>query len=147
MDANPRVSTGACILVSLHHKDTNSGFLRACSNCGISFLSAPFARKKCAIVRNCHDTNKSTHFYYWDHMSCFSVFLFLIELFLLNWNKLCGDSHVELRQTLESVSKHCHLIERLFFESSKTGNSLYALVCQFSGFWSNCLFSMSLSHM
>ncbi|KAL8100806.1 F-box protein SKIP17-like [Apium graveolens] len=29
--------------------------------------------------------------------------------------------HVELRQTLESVSKHCHLIERLFFESSKTG--------------------------
>lgn len=35
----------------------------------------------------------------------------------------CG-SHVELRQTLESVSKHCHLIERLFFESSKTGNIL-----------------------
>ncbi|CAL5425234.1 unnamed protein product [Camellia sinensis] len=29
--------------------------------------------------------------------------------------------HVELRQTLESVSKHCHLIERLYFESSKTG--------------------------
>lgn len=29
--------------------------------------------------------------------------------------------HVELRQTLESVSRHCHLIERLFFESSKTG--------------------------
>ncbi|CAK9147050.1 unnamed protein product [Ilex paraguariensis] len=29
--------------------------------------------------------------------------------------------HVELRQTLESVSKHCHLIERLHFESSKTG--------------------------
>ncbi|WOG83683.1 hypothetical protein DCAR_0102860 [Daucus carota subsp. sativus] len=29
--------------------------------------------------------------------------------------------HVELRQTLESVSKYCHLIERLFFESSKTG--------------------------
>ncbi|KAK8639515.1 hypothetical protein V6N13_137890 [Hibiscus sabdariffa] len=29
--------------------------------------------------------------------------------------------HVELRQTLMSVSSKCHLIERLFFESSKTG--------------------------
>ncbi|KAL7226623.1 hypothetical protein ACSBR1_021674 [Camellia fascicularis] len=29
--------------------------------------------------------------------------------------------YVELRQTLESVSKHCRSIERLFFESSKTG--------------------------
>ncbi|XP_024974211.1 F-box protein At4g02760-like [Cynara cardunculus var. scolymus] len=29
--------------------------------------------------------------------------------------------HVELRHTLESVSKHCPLIERLVFESSKTG--------------------------
>lgn len=29
--------------------------------------------------------------------------------------------HVDLRQTLESVSKYCHMIERLFFESSKTG--------------------------
>ncbi|XVE77791.1 hypothetical protein DITRI_Ditri13aG0091000 [Diplodiscus trichospermus] len=29
--------------------------------------------------------------------------------------------HVELRQTLMSVSSNCHLIERLFFESSKTG--------------------------
>ncbi|KAJ7977380.1 F-box family protein [Quillaja saponaria] len=29
--------------------------------------------------------------------------------------------HVELRQTLVSVSSNCHLIERLFFESSKTG--------------------------
>lgn len=29
--------------------------------------------------------------------------------------------HVELKQTLESVSTNCHLIERLFFESSKTG--------------------------
>ncbi|PPD73279.1 hypothetical protein GOBAR_DD29786 [Gossypium barbadense] len=29
--------------------------------------------------------------------------------------------HVELRQTLMSVSSHCHFIERLFFESSKTG--------------------------
>ncbi|KAI4301248.1 hypothetical protein L6164_034543 [Bauhinia variegata] len=29
--------------------------------------------------------------------------------------------HVELRQTLLSVSANCHLIERLFFESSKTG--------------------------
>ncbi|XP_020211194.1 F-box protein At4g02760 isoform X1 [Cajanus cajan] len=28
--------------------------------------------------------------------------------------------HVELRQTLMSVSANCHLIERLFFESSKT---------------------------
>lgn len=30
-------------------------------------------------------------------------------------------SHVELRQTLMSVSANCHFIERLFFESSKTG--------------------------
>nr|DAD33657.1 TPA_asm: hypothetical protein HUJ06_012508 [Nelumbo nucifera] len=29
--------------------------------------------------------------------------------------------HVELRQTLESVSANCHFMERLFFESSKTG--------------------------
>ncbi|KAI3678912.1 hypothetical protein L6452_38216 [Arctium lappa] len=29
--------------------------------------------------------------------------------------------HVELRHTLESVGKHCPLIERLVFESSKTG--------------------------
>ncbi|KAL7112905.1 hypothetical protein ACP275_04G030200 [Erythranthe tilingii] len=29
--------------------------------------------------------------------------------------------HVELRQTLESVSRSCPLIERLYFESSKTG--------------------------
>lgn len=29
--------------------------------------------------------------------------------------------HVELRQTLESVSKYCHLIERLYFEASKAG--------------------------
>ncbi|KAF7818331.1 F-box protein [Senna tora] len=29
--------------------------------------------------------------------------------------------HVELRQTLMSVSTNCHLIERLFFESAKTG--------------------------
>ncbi|KAE8680406.1 transducin family protein [Hibiscus syriacus] len=29
--------------------------------------------------------------------------------------------HVELRQTFMSVSSNCHLIERLFFESSKTG--------------------------
>jgi F-box/leucine-rich repeat protein 2/20 len=29
--------------------------------------------------------------------------------------------HVELRQTLESISKYCHYIERLCFESSKTG--------------------------
>ncbi|XP_054813226.1 F-box protein At4g02760-like isoform X1 [Prosopis cineraria] len=29
--------------------------------------------------------------------------------------------HVELRQTLMTVSTNCHLIERLFFESSKTG--------------------------
>lgn len=29
--------------------------------------------------------------------------------------------HVELRQTLESVSKYCRLIERLYFEASKAG--------------------------
>ncbi|XAR58545.1 hypothetical protein NMG60_11013981 [Bertholletia excelsa] len=39
--------------------------------------------------------------------------------------------HVELKQTLESVSKHCHLIERLCFESSKTGrdDSLKTSTC------------------
>ncbi|XP_043691671.1 F-box protein SKIP17-like [Telopea speciosissima] len=39
--------------------------------------------------------------------------------------------HVELRQTLESVSKNCHFIERLFFESSKTGrdDSLKSPTC------------------
>ncbi|KAL5155085.1 F-box protein SKIP17 [Glycine soja] len=39
--------------------------------------------------------------------------------------------HVELRQTLMSVSANCHLIERLFFESSKTGrdDSLKAQTC------------------
>lgn len=39
--------------------------------------------------------------------------------------------HVELRQTLMSVSTNCHLIERLFFESSKTGrdDSLKSPTC------------------
>ncbi|OMO77694.1 hypothetical protein CCACVL1_14886 [Corchorus capsularis] len=39
--------------------------------------------------------------------------------------------HVELRQTLVSVSMNCHLIERLFFESSKTGrdDSLKSPTC------------------
>ncbi|KAB2018343.1 hypothetical protein ES319_D08G223900v1 [Gossypium barbadense] len=39
--------------------------------------------------------------------------------------------HVELRQTLMSVSSHCHFIERLFFESSKTGrdDSLKSPTC------------------
>ncbi|KAJ4956543.1 hypothetical protein NE237_013326 [Protea cynaroides] len=39
--------------------------------------------------------------------------------------------HIELRQTLESVSKNCHFIERLFFESSKTGrdDSLKSPTC------------------
>ncbi|CAL2280842.1 unnamed protein product [Prunus armeniaca] len=39
--------------------------------------------------------------------------------------------HVELRQTLQSVSANCHLIERLFFESSKTGrdDSLKSPTC------------------
>ncbi|KAK7345892.1 hypothetical protein VNO77_16507 [Canavalia gladiata] len=39
--------------------------------------------------------------------------------------------HVELRQTLMSVSVNCHLIERLFFESSKTGrdDSLKTQTC------------------
>lgn len=39
--------------------------------------------------------------------------------------------HVELRQTLISVSANCHLIERLFFESSKTGrdDSLKSQTC------------------
>nr|KYP43335.1 F-box protein SKIP17 [Cajanus cajan] len=40
--------------------------------------------------------------------------------------------HVELRQTLMSVSANCHLIERLFFESSKTGrdDSLKTQTCE-----------------
>ncbi|KAL2323542.1 hypothetical protein Fmac_027921 [Flemingia macrophylla] len=40
--------------------------------------------------------------------------------------------HVELRQTLMSVSAKCHLIERLFFESSKTGrdDSLKTQTCE-----------------
>ncbi|KAA3471825.1 F-box protein SKIP17-like [Gossypium australe] len=39
--------------------------------------------------------------------------------------------HVELRQTLMSVSSHCRFIERLFFESSKTGrdDSLKSPTC------------------
>ncbi|KAF9607622.1 hypothetical protein IFM89_037550 [Coptis chinensis] len=39
--------------------------------------------------------------------------------------------HVELRQTLESVSKNCRLLERLFFESSRTGrdDSLKSPTC------------------
>ncbi|KAM5563723.1 F-box protein SKIP17 [Rosa sericea] len=39
--------------------------------------------------------------------------------------------HVELRQTLVSVSANCHLIERLFFESSKSGrdDSLKSPAC------------------
>ncbi|XP_068652390.1 F-box protein At4g02760-like isoform X2 [Aristolochia californica] len=39
--------------------------------------------------------------------------------------------HVELGQVLEAVSMNCHLIERLFFESSKTGrdDSLKPLTC------------------
>ncbi|KAA8543246.1 hypothetical protein F0562_021259 [Nyssa sinensis] len=41
--------------------------------------------------------------------------------------------HVELRQTLESVGKNCQLIERLFFESSKTGrdDSLKLPTCSY----------------
>ncbi|XP_071722006.1 F-box protein SKIP17-like [Rutidosis leptorrhynchoides] len=39
--------------------------------------------------------------------------------------------HVELRQTLTSISENCHSIERLFFESSKTGrdDSLKSPTC------------------
>ncbi|KAA8550855.1 hypothetical protein F0562_002539 [Nyssa sinensis] len=53
--------------------------------------------------------------------------------------------HVELRQTLESVSKHCHLIERLFFESSKTGrdDSLKLPTC--SDLVNNCPHLTSLA--
>lgn len=51
-----------------------------------------------------------------------SVFSILICCSFYLKGNFCCDSHVELRQTLESVSTHCHLIERLFFESSKTGH-------------------------
>ncbi|MQM10185.1 hypothetical protein Taro_043074 [Colocasia esculenta] len=39
--------------------------------------------------------------------------------------------HIELRQTLESVYTHCHLIERLFLESSRNGrdDSLKSATC------------------
>ncbi|KAL6968315.1 hypothetical protein U1Q18_034119 [Sarracenia purpurea var. burkii] len=53
--------------------------------------------------------------------------------------------YVELRQTLESVSKHCHLIERLHFESSKTGkdDSLKLQTC--SDLVNNCPHLSSLA--
>ncbi|KAK1373031.1 F-box protein SKIP17 [Heracleum sosnowskyi] len=39
--------------------------------------------------------------------------------------------HVELRQTFDSVSQHCHNLERLYIESSKTGryDSLQTATC------------------
>ncbi|KAI4349502.1 hypothetical protein L6164_010085 [Bauhinia variegata] len=53
--------------------------------------------------------------------------------------------HVELRQTLLSVSTNCHLIERLFFESSKTGrdDSLKIPTCK--DLVNNCPHLTSLS--
>ncbi|CAI8614226.1 unnamed protein product [Vicia faba] len=53
--------------------------------------------------------------------------------------------HVELRQTLMSVSANCHLIERLFFESSRTGrdDSLKMQTC--SELVNNCPHLTSLS--
>ncbi|KAM7255791.1 hypothetical protein ACFE04_011532 [Oxalis oulophora] len=53
--------------------------------------------------------------------------------------------HVELRQTLMSVSANCHLVERLFFESSKTGrdDSLKSPTC--IDFVNNCPHLTSLS--
>lgn len=58
--------------------------------------------------------NLAVHLFPPPHMPSFFKFLWGNILFLLN-------RHVELRQTLMSVSTNCHLIERLFFESSKTG--------------------------
>lgn len=55
---------------------------------------------------------------------CRHVFCFLSQNIYLVTGRYSCDSHVDLRQTLESVSKYCHMIERLFFESSKTGNIL-----------------------
>ncbi|XP_051141884.1 F-box protein At4g02760-like [Andrographis paniculata] len=53
--------------------------------------------------------------------------------------------HVELRQTLDSVSRSCPLIERLFFESSKTGrdDSLKLPTC--NDLVSNCPHISSLA--
>lgn len=53
--------------------------------------------------------------------------------------------HVELRQTLESVSRSCPLIERLFFESSKTGrdDSLKLPTC--NDLVNNCPYLSSLA--
>ncbi|GFZ04732.1 hypothetical protein Acr_17g0003040 [Actinidia rufa] len=64
-------------------------------------------------------------------------------------SSLSGDSdapgYVELRQTLESVSKHCHLIGRLHFESSKTGrdDSLKVQTC--TDIVNNCPHLISLA--
>ncbi|KAL4361869.1 hypothetical protein GQ457_04G028010 [Hibiscus cannabinus] len=59
--------------------------------------------------------------------------------------EIVGLSHVELRQTLMSVSSNCHMIERLFFESSKTGrdDSLKSPTCV--DFVNNCPNLSSLS--
>ncbi|GMH02689.1 hypothetical protein Nepgr_004528 [Nepenthes gracilis] len=53
--------------------------------------------------------------------------------------------HVELRQLLESVSTNCHLLERLFFESSKAGrdDSLKSPACV--DFINSCPYLTSLS--
>ncbi|KAI7736554.1 hypothetical protein M8C21_031850, partial [Ambrosia artemisiifolia] len=46
----------------------------------------------------------------------------LLDLEIVGLTKeICNDRHVELRHTLESISRNCPLIERLVFESSKTG--------------------------
>lgn len=54
--------------------------------------------------------------FYWSPF-CFLINFCLSQpLFVALSNR-----HVELRQILVSVGKNCHLIERLFFESSRTG--------------------------
>ncbi|KAK9137317.1 hypothetical protein Sjap_007911 [Stephania japonica] len=68
-------------------------------------------------------------------IACVYVFLFLMN----NWgcmglqtlNIALMNSHVELKQTLESLSANCHLLQRLFCESSKTGrdDSLKSQTC------------------
>lgn len=78
----------------------------------------------------------------------------VIVVFVVETQKYscCSDTsihlfgrHVELRQTLESVSKSCPLIERIYFESSKTGrdDSLKLPTC--NDLVNNCPYLTSLA--
>ncbi|XP_031400514.1 F-box protein At4g02733-like isoform X2 [Punica granatum] len=70
------------------------------------------------------------HLYNIDRMDSVSLCMALSACPALCDLEIVG-LHVELRQILSSVSKYCHLIERLFLESSKTGrdDSLKSPTC------------------